>query len=387
MSLLRKIILFIVLMLVAVISVSASNTSMSHLDSVSWMRPDTMPRRSFLNNIGHGFMSFIKAFNDIDTTYIEPNKYKFTAMLQNTNTYEIYRLSTKEGQNITFSPDFSYRVGPYIGWRFIFLGYTFDIKHIKLHNKDSQRQEYDLSLYSSMFGIDLYYRETGNDYHISSLSLGESQIDTDPVIGSDFDGVKSSIKGFNIYYVFNHKRFSYPAAFSQSTVQRRSAGTPILGIGYTRHKLTVDWDALNHLVDKKLGHRDIETKIDSSLMFGTIKYTDISLSSGYAYNWVFARNWLLSGSLSVGLAYNRSTGDMDHKKFSIRDFSFNNINLDGILRAGLVYNNSKWYAGASSILHAYNYHRSRFSTNNFFGSINFYVGFNFGMKKEYRNTK
>ena len=43
-----------------------------------------------------------------------------------------------------------------------------------------------------------------------------------------------------------------------------------------------------------------------------------------------------------------------------------------------------WYAGASSIFHTYNYRKTRFQTNNTFGSVNVYVGVNFGMKKKYR---
>jgi hypothetical protein len=228
-----------------------------------------------------------------------------------------------------------------------------------------------------MLGIDIYYRRTGNDYKIRQLYLGET-INTDPIKGAGFDGLTSSIKGFNIYYIFNHRRFSYPAAFSQSTIQRRSAGSPLLGIGYTRHTLEVDWKELNNLVANRLGG---SVAVDSTLMFDKIKYTDISVSGGYAYNWVFAHNWLLASSLSVALAYKQSSGDVTHKRFSISDFKFNNINIDGIGRFGLVWNNSKWYAGMSMILHAYNYRRSNFSTNNFFGSVNLYVGFNFGKRK------
>ena len=125
-----------------------------------------------------------------------------------------------------------------------------------------------------------------------------------------------------------------------------------------------------------------KTPIDSSLFFRHIKYTDFAISGGYAYNWAFAHNWLLAGSLSLALAYKRSTGDVTHRSFSFSDFKFNNINIDGIGRFGLVWNNSRWYVGTSTILHAYNYRRSNFSTNNFFGSVNLYAGFNFGRKKK-----
>lgn len=125
------------------------------------------------------------------------------------------------------------------------------------------------------------------------MNLGE-HIDCDPIRKAPFDGFKSSIKGFNLYYIFNHRRFSYPAAYSQSTVQRRSAGSMLLGIGYTEHELEVNWDKLTNLVDEKLNKNltnggTPEAKIDSSLMFSKVKYSDVNVTCGYAYNWVLPR--------------------------------------------------------------------------------------------------
>ena len=349
-------------------------------DSVRWMRRGETSRM-FKQKSGKGG-GFFQHFNEIDTSYIEPQKYNFAFMLQNTNTYEVYRLSSSKEQSITFAPEATVRIGPYFGWRWIFLGYTLDIKHLDFWNKNNNpRQEYDLSLYSSMLGLDIYYRKTGNDYKIRQLYLGKD-INTDAIRGTDFGGLTSTIKGFNVYYIFNHRRFSYPAAFSQSTIQRRSAGSPLLGIGYTQHSLDVNWGELNRVISNRLGSQVPTNPIDSTLMFSEIKYTDISISGGYAYNWVFARNWVLAGSLSLALAYKRSKGDVTQRSFSINDFKFSNINVDGIGRFGVVWNNSKWYVGTSTILHAYNYRRSNFSTNNFFGSVNLYAGFNFGRKKE-----
>ena len=69
--------------------------------------------------------------------------------------------------------------------------------------------------------------------------------------------------------------------------------------------------------------------------------------------------------LSVVVAY--------WKKF----FDFKNINLDGVARFGLVWNNMRWYYGASAIFHTYNYKKKQFRTNTIFGSVNVYIGFNF----------
>ena len=48
------------------------------------------------------------------------------------------------------------------------------------------------------------------------------------------------MKGLNLYYIFNNRRFSYPAAFSQSTNQRRSAGSFIIGFSVSAHNLDFD---------------------------------------------------------------------------------------------------------------------------------------------------
>ncbi len=120
-------------------------------------------------------------------------------------------------------------------------------------------------------------------------------------------------------------------------------------------------------------------------MFRNVKYSSISVSGGYAYNWVFMKNCLFSASLSLAIAYKESEADQssaDDRK--LKAFNFNNFNLDGIGRFGVVWNNKKWYVGASSVLHTYNYKKSRFSSNGYFGSFNIYAGVNFGKKREYK---
>ena len=340
-------------------------------------------QKTFFHRVGHVFTRFFREFNMTDSNYIEPQHFNYTVMLQNTNTYEEYTLYDKEGQSITFAPDVSYRLGPYLGWRWLFLGYTLDVKHINASSSHTNKKEFDLSLYSSMLGIDLFWRQTGNDYHIQRMKLGE-HLNTSPMHKQPFDGFKSSIKGFNLYYIFNHRKFSYPAAYAQSSVQRRSVGSILLGIGYTQHELEVDWDKLTDLVDNKLNQAKREedkVRIDSSLMFSKVKYSDYSATIGYAYNWVFAKNWLFNASASVGVAYNQSHSDSDGKDFNVSNFRFRNFNFDGVGRFGLVWNNTRWYAGASAIIHSYNYKKDKFSTNNSFGSLNIYIGVNFGRKR------
>lgn len=318
---------------------------------------------------------FVKGFSQVDTNYIEPQRYNFTVMLQNTNTLERYTLRNAEGQKIAFEPQSAIKLGPYFGWRWIFLGYTIDVNHLT----SDGRKEYDLSLYSLQLGVDLFWRHNGSNYKVKSFDLGKD-VDTHAIHDADFSGLESSIKGFNLYYIFNHRKFSYPAAFSQSTIQRRSAGSAIAGIGYTHHTLNIDWTKFQTLVQERFPGQNLEAKVDSSMLFGRVKYTDVSVSGGYAYNWVFAHNWLFAASLQLALGYKNSHSMTEHRRFSMRDFDFKNFNLDGVGRFGLVYNNMRWYAGTSAVFHTYNYQKEKFSTNTLFGNWNIYVGFNFGKR-------
>ena len=319
----------------------------------------------------------VREFDRLNTDYIEPQHYIFTVMLQGTYAYDHYSLSTvgSDRQKIAFAPDMTLRVGPYFGWKWFFAGYTFELGNI---NFSKVKQEFDLSIYSSQIGVDLFYRHTGSEYKLRDADFG-GKVDASPLNGVAFDGLKAGITGFNVYYIFNHGRFSYPAAFAQSTSQKISCGSWMAGVGYTRNSVELDHERLQRVIDERLGQGVV--KLDSGLMFNSAKYHDLNLSVGYAYNWVFAKNWLLGACLQTALAYKYSSGNVIG---GLKDFSFSDVSIDVIGRFGLVYNCMRWYAGTSAFLHSNSYHKPRFSTNNTFGSWNVYVGYNFHLMKKYR---
>lgn len=205
-----------------------------------------------------------------------------------------------------------------------------------------------------------------------------------------FGGMTLSTKGFNLYYIFNHKKFSYPAAYAQSTRQKRSCGSALLGIGYMQNSISLDHDNLeqtiNDYVHQMPGYEHSTLAVDSGLMFNKMTYSSFSVSGGYTYNWVFAKNFLFNASLSVALAYKHSEGDNKASDNKL-DFDFKNFNFDGVGRFGVVWNNNTWFAGANYVIRSYYYHKNRCTTSNFIGKLNVYVGLNFGKKKEYRNKR
>ena len=122
-------------------------------------------------------------------------------------------------------------------------------------------------------------------------------------------------------------------------------------------------------------------KLDEDFNFNSVNYKSFSVSVGYAYNWVFLRNCLFAASLSASVTYKKTQSDIYSEAGKWKNFNFENFNFDGIGRFGIVWNNDKWFVGASTILHSYNYKKSRFSASSYFGSLNIYAGVNFGKRK------
>ena len=331
-------------------------------------------RNRFINSSKKLYFKAVDWFNATDTAYILPNKYNLTLMLEQSILFEHYRLgiSGHDGNQILgFAPKVNTKLGLYFGWRWIFLGYSFDLSSLLKKEREKSRTEMTFNLYSAKFGLDIYYRKSGNDFKITSCKNFEL---SDDYIGTNFSGFQSSIKGLNAYYIFKSKKYSYPAAYSQSTNQKTSCGSFMAGFAYSQHKLTFDQSKLP---------QEIQEQINSSSSFRKLNYTDYNLSFGYGYNWVFAKNCLLNISLSPAIGYKKARiNDM----WDIEDFSWakwvKDINFDLITRAGITWNNTKYYVGATFILHTYDYRKDKFSMTNSFGSLKIYAGFNFWKRKK-----
>ena len=89
------------------------------------------------------------------------------------------------------------------------------------HYKD---YELNLNYYSSKFSLDFSYQR--------SESLAGDIERSDGLQQMESGDVKLKVVNMSAYYTFNHRRFSYPAVFTQSYIQRRSAGSWLAGISY-----------------------------------------------------------------------------------------------------------------------------------------------------------
>lgn len=317
----------------------------------------------------------IDFLSDFDSTYVAPNYYSLATMIQGTSTLQSYRITAEDAggkkQSIRLKSPASFRAGPYFGWGPIFLGYTFDIAKV---GTDEKKTELNFSFYTPIAGVDFLYVKNLGDFKITKLS-GFSQAVSSKFKNYKFSGMKATTKAVNVYYIFNYKKFSYPAAFSQSTVQLRSCGSWKLGFQYSQQNIAFDDQILPD---------EIKNDLVENLKFRELNYIDYSINLGYAYNWVFARNWLLSLSVSPAIGLKKAKGekfwsDKEPIKNYVRNFS-----IDVGTRSALVWNNSRFFAGLSSVSHMYGFRKNKLNLTNSYYYFYVYFGFNFLKKKKFK---
>lgn len=139
-------------------------------------------------------------------------------------------------------------------------------------NKDV---EMNINYYSPRFCVDASYQVT------KTLSGGITRADN--LWHFDRGLVNLKVASLTAYYIFNHRRFSFPAAFTQSYIQKKSAGSWLAGFSFEMGKVKRGDNAPLFLPELKIlvGH--------------------VALGGGYAYNFVVGRKWLFHLSATPAL--------------------------------------------------------------------------------------
>ena len=309
-----------------------------------------------------------------DTTYIEiQDFYNWCAEVQLTNRFEMYEIDNGSDFFLRVAPKIRTRVGPFFGWRFAFFGYNIDIKSIFNHD------DIDLagSIYSSAFGLDLFYRRVGGNYNIKRLIMNDVNYSAD-LHDLPFDGINVGMTRINFYYVTNYKKYSHQAAFSQTNRQLKSAGSLLLGAAYAHNRITVDWDRLTNIINTTHG-----TNLPTNAVTGTQKNDEITLTAGYGYNWVFSRNWLAAGELTggIGALFHKADSQKPESSSdifkSINNFANSYLAFNANARIAILWNNGPWFSGVQGVFFYYQSGNGKVVNRNILGTTYVFLGFNF----------
>jgi len=283
------------------------------------------------------------------------------------NNLELKDLNTKK--KLKLQPNGQTNLGFGFNYKWIGLGVAFGLPFM---NRDddkygsTKRTDYQLNLFARSFGIDAYLQNYIGFY----LSNPDDYIDSIFTEFPNLSDMETVSLGLSAYYIFNNRKFSYKAGFTRNQIQKKSAGSLILGAFYDLNYAY----SPNGFVPEELPD---SIKENYSLRgFGT---SVMGISIGYTYTLVLKRFFInLSLVPGIGIRYS----EIIHKDqvLKLDPTASGSITF----RFSLGYEGKHIYTGLSTVnsINSYNYQSIEISAST--GNFKFYVGkrFNFSLRRK-----
>lgn len=267
-------------------------------------------------------------FNGYNKEYVEGSGYKFNMKFRSDNWIDYYNFDLPNNVRMRMLSDPSTSIGFYLTYLAVSVGYDKNISKI-FGSNDKAREQFSFGFNCSLFSCNLSYI---NNAQRTTINKFGPRGDTEH-LDLKFDGVKSSTFSLDVYYFFNHKKYSQAAAFNFSRLQLKSQGSWFAGFNYFRNKYSFDFNELPQFIKDAMP--ESWSQFDYIYQSNSKNY---NLKVGYGYNWVFAKNWLLAVSESPTIGLKK--GYIINPNKEKTTFSFSNIS-----RLALVWNHNRWFAG------------------------------------------
>lgn len=241
-----------------------------------------------------------RAAFDLDTSYVRSFYNDLIVRIYSANRNNFVHFNdVAEDLDLKYLPNDYFDLGA--GFNYKWFGINVGTKIGKLSDDDDKygkTSSFGLQsyLYARKFTVDVMAMRTRGYYaELDNAPPGERITDQQYYKRRD---LRTKNIGINLNYVMNHRRFSYKAAFKQNELQKKSAGSVIVGGGF--YLLTVNADSAI-----------VPRGIDSNYFVGwreldAFKCYTINGNLEYAYSWVPLRNWIATGAyrLSLGMQKN-----------------------------------------------------------------------------------
>lgn len=333
-------------------------TVISLLLSLVAMTQDLQIEGSFLS----------RRYNKItyDTNYIKRPDCKWTFKLRTMTLMQEF--STKgEFEGTTFESNLSTGLKPKLNVQVGYMGIALagGISFNKLKGSKDRDFDIKLNMYGKKFGFELGLsgiESLHGNYILDVPGMDGIYIDDSLYIDFPLDfevpegKVSQAVFNFNFYYAFNNKKFSYPAAFTQMFIQKKSAGSLLAG-------------GEIHVNVINIG----DTLAEDELF--RLRNVTYGLGVGYGYNLVLPHRWLIHASALPYLVLYSKTDVRNYMQGNGHTVTANFPEVFIIGKVAIVHDfNSRWFAGATGQLNWSNVNSKKVKTGNSQYQIWIFVG-------------
>ncbi len=252
---------------------------------------------------------------------------------QKYNSFSIYDPTSMKG--LYYTPNEQLNMGFGFHYKWLGIGIAMNFGFIN-HDDDiygkTTRLDWQTNVYMNKAVFDFYLQYYENFY------IDDPQNTFSGWTGGDKAYVRPDIAsvtlGLSGLYIFNHKKFSYKAAFVQTAVQKKSSGSFLLGgkvfiqgIGgdSSLFPANSDFDSLPRL------------QKHSALYMGLI--------TAYAYSFTIKKYFFISMSLSATIQAGKVYNELENSLLFVEWVPVLHLQP----RVAMGYNKPKWYAGFSFV--------------------------------------
>ena len=165
----------------------------------------------------------------------------------------------------------------------------------------------------------------------------------------------------NVFYILNHRKFSYRSAYNQADRQKEGGGSFIIGINYFDQGIIADSSLI-----------PVNSRYEFDLEeFRRVDYSALGVLPGYTHSFIF-RYFYLNLSMAVGPSHVWSNYTEDFIKIEDRQ-----VRATLHIRAALGYNSPRWFTGLTFVNQTSNLLTEHVDISGESGNVRFFIGYRF----------
>lgn len=300
-----------------------------------------------------------RTFNSYDPDYVVGAGKNWKVIGKSYNWMQSYALMFTRNTSIRMISDLYSDIGAHLCFMAVSVGYDFNANEL-FKSPVSTRSNFEFNFTCALFAANYQHSSTKGGAHVTKF--GRFTPPTGQKLSFKFNGVDQESTVIDVYYFFNHRKYSQAAAYCYSKYQLKSAGSLITGFSYTHQMIGLDFSNLP---------ADMLFYLPGDYDHYRFRYTDYDVMLGYAYNCVMKpRRWLFNITVLPSVGYKHSYEDSTEGRKSMLS-----TNVKAML--SFVYNHRGLFASLSGRFDGRAYYGRGYTFFNSNESLTFNVGVRF----------
>lgn len=231
-----------------------------------------------------------RVFSSFDTTYVAGTGRRWKTRVAFDGWTDSYNMHLKKTP-VTLISDPYNTFSVFLQYMAVSVNYGVDLNNL-MFNKPVNHRKMEFGFNCARFNIDLAFNKTTGGSYLRTLG----NYNKGKFLKEYMPGVKMTSLTADIYYFINNMRYANGAAYNFSKIQKKSAGSAIIGFTYSNEDIFLDFTTLPENIQEYL------TTEEKKFRF---HYFNYCILLGYGFNWVLNKHLLYNISVlpSVGIMH------------------------------------------------------------------------------------